>query len=147
MVYSNTTGGIVQLELFDKDYIITYRNGDTKVCNKCEQEKPVSCFSFHSGSNYLRPECKECNNELSRIRTELRLTYGMPPSDYLCPICSKNSEQVAGKGGKAGSWVLDHCHNTNKFRGWLCHKCNRGIGNFDDNTDLLMKAVEYLKDG
>ena len=29
-------------------------------------------------------------------------------------------------------------------RGMLCHTCNRGIGHFYDNTELLTKAVEYL---
>lgn len=119
--------------------------GETKVCNKCNEELPVSCFSPHSASNYLRPECKKCNQKLSKLRKELKEIYGMPEDGYKCPICGGSEEDVAGKGNKTnGAWVLDHCHETDTFRGWLCHKCNRGIGCFNDNLERLNKAISYL---
>lgn len=40
---------------------------------------------------------------------------------------------------------IDHCHNTGKIRGILCSSCNKGLGMFKDNTKLLNKAIEYLK--
>jgi len=40
---------------------------------------------------------------------------------------------------------MDHCHKTNKIRGLLCGKCNSAIGFFDDDTELLEKAIDYLK--
>lgn len=119
--------------------------GDTKVCNKCLQELPINCFSPHSASNYLRPECKDCNNKLSKLRKELKDIHGTAPEGYLCPICGGSEEEVSGKGNKAnGAWVLDHCHERDIFRGWLCHKCNRGIGCFNDDTERLNKAISYL---
>lgn len=41
---------------------------------------------------------------------------------------------------------LDHCHATGAFRGWLCNRCNRGLGYFDDNIEGLDRAVRYLKE-
>jgi hypothetical protein len=41
---------------------------------------------------------------------------------------------------------MDHNHTTGKFRGWLCHKCNSGIGSFDDNPHLLEKAASWLRE-
>ena len=41
--------------------------------------------------------------------------------------------------------VLDHCHETNIFRGWLCSPCNRAIGALGDNVQGLERAVAYLK--
>lgn len=38
-----------------------------------------------------------------------------------------------------------HCHEKDKFRGWLCGNCNIGLGNFKDNVEILEKAIEYLK--
>lgn len=122
-----------------------YAEGETKLCNKCDRDLPVSCFSPHSASNYLRPECKECNNHLSKLRKELKDIHGMPPVGYSCPICGGSEEEVAGKGNKRnGAWVLDHCHDKDKFRGWLCHKCNRGLGCFSDDVDKLNNAISYL---
>ena len=117
-----------------------------KLCNKCNTLLPLSNFSAHSGGNYLRPECKKCNNELSKIRNYLRAIHGEPTKNYRCPICLGSEEDVKGKGNtKNGSWVLDHCHETESFRGWLCHKCNRALGGFDDNIDILNRAINYLK--
>jgi hypothetical protein len=119
---------------------------DGKYCSKCKQFLPLSSFSPTSGGNYLRPECRACNKELTRVRTELRLKHGMPPEDYRCPVCGGNEEDVKGKGNtRNGSWVLDHCHDTDSFRGWLCHKCNRALGGFNDDISLLKNAIQYLK--
>lgn len=39
---------------------------------------------------------------------------------------------------------IDHCHETNVIRGTLCQKCNHGLGLFNDDPDLMLKAVRYL---
>ena len=117
-----------------------------KHCSKCNKVLPLPFFSRHSGGNYLRPECKKCNNELSRGRAALKDVHGVAPNNYKCPICLGNADDVKGKGNtKNGSWVIDHCHDTEKFRGWLCHKCNRSLGGFDDNIPTLKRAIQYLK--
>ena len=41
--------------------------------------------------------------------------------------------------------VCDHDHKTEQFRGWICSKCNRGLGAFGDSANLVSKALEYLK--
>ncbi len=40
---------------------------------------------------------------------------------------------------------FDHNHKTNKFRGLLCNKCNLGIGLFNDNSNFLIEAINYLR--
>ena len=41
---------------------------------------------------------------------------------------------------------MDHNHQTNEFRGLLCKECNRSLGLFGDNIDILTNAVTYLKE-
>ena len=133
-----------QLVLFEEETKIFF-DGETKLCNKCNEWLPLDKFSNHSGANYNRPECRKCNAELTKVRNVLREKHGMPGENYTCPICLGTEEDVAGKGNKKnGPWVLDHCHETSSFRGWLCHKCNRSLGGFNDDKKFLKRAVKYL---
>ena len=135
----------MQLDLLDTYHSIK-PNTETKICNKCNLELPIDSFSFHGGANYLRPECKKCNNELSKTRKRLRDSVALPDADHVCPICGLNEEETAGIGNKKnGSWVVDHNHVTGSFRGWLCHRCNRAIGCFEDSIDRMEKAIAYLR--
>src|SRR3990167_1509049 len=52
-----------------------------------------------------------------------------------CELCSRTDLRI----------VFDHDHETGKFRGWLCVKCNVAIGMVKDNTELLLKMVEYVR--
>ena len=116
-----------------------------RVCSKCGIKKPNEEFSYCSGANYFRPECKQCNRELAKIRKQLKTEHGNPPEDYQCPVCGLKTDQVEGKGGSAGAWVLDHCHDTDTFRGWICFNCNSGLGSFSDDAEIVQRAVEYLE--
>jgi len=40
---------------------------------------------------------------------------------------------------------MDHCHETETFRGWICSRCNRGIGSFSDDISKLQEAILYLE--
>ena len=53
-----------------------------------------------------------------------------------CKICGKSFERV--------KLAVDHDHNTGKVRGILCENCNRGLGMFKDDPELLKSAVQYL---
>jgi hypothetical protein len=57
-----------------------------------------------------------------------------------CAICGRT--EVDGRWEK--NMHIDHCHETSRVRGVLCHNCNLGIGNFQDDPELLQKAIDYL---
>ena len=54
----------------------------------------------------------------------------------LCAICQTKLEEKC----------LDHDHKTGKIRDLLCNNCNAGLGKFQDNPELLIKAADYLKE-
>lgn len=129
-------------------YVVSLFEGlaeeETKVCNQCLKELPISSFPFNSGASHRRAKCKSCEKE--QVRQRKKYNYLSPPTNHTCPICERNEEQCAGKGGKkVGTWCLDHDHKTGNMRGWLCHECNRALGNFKDNIELIKKALNYLE--
>lgn len=119
---------------------------DTKRCSKCQKDLPVYNFGTASGGSYIRSECRSCAAKLRISREKIKKTAPKVPADYTCPICLRTEDQVKDRGGKNNvAWVCDHDHNTEDFRGWLCHDCNRGLGNFADDTERMQRAINYLK--
>lgn len=55
--------------------------------------------------------------------------------DGLCAICREAPAQH-----------VDHDHDTKRVRGLLCFNCNGALGQFRDRTDLMLRAVAYLRD-
>lgn len=82
----------------------------------------------------------------------MRRKYGLTPEEVdtlfeaqhgRCRICTV----VLMRGGsEAQSMAIDHCHETGKVRGILCHHCNRGLGFFKDDVARLRNAIHYLKE-
>jgi hypothetical protein len=46
----------------------------------------------------------------------------------------------------AGLLVCDHDHTTGLTRGWLCRKCNTGLGKLGDTVESVGRALAYLID-
>lgn len=136
---------------------------DSKRCPACGADKPVADF----GRNKRRPdglqvECRPCKQvrdrdhyarnapayaeQRGRPETRRRLQawrHGLTAEqlqalidrfDGLCWICRK-----------APGAVVDHCHTTERRRGWLCHLCNAGLGYFQDDPERLRAAAAYLE--
>jgi hypothetical protein len=117
----------------------------TKKCSKCKQDLQLHMFGRASGGNYLRGECKKCGREISKSKEKAKSSAYSVPKNHICPICLRAEEAVKNRGGKrSGAWCCDHDHISEKFRGWLCHDCNRGIGVLGEDVDRLKRAIEYL---
>ena len=61
--------------------------------------------------------------------------------NYRCAICNKHKNNNK----KGYNLAIDHSHITGEVRGLLCSKCNLALGGFEDNEELLLNALLYLK--
>tara|TARA_R110002167_G_scaffold75032_1_gene209815 strand:+ start:452 stop:862 length:411 start_codon:yes stop_codon:yes gene_type:complete len=41
---------------------------------------------------------------------------------------------------------VDHCHTTFKVRGLLCNGCNTSLGLLKEDTKIMQKLIEYIKE-
>lgn len=116
-----------------------------KVCRICKEGKPET--EFHS----KKAHCKSCNTDY-----DLQRRYGiskkmydamLEKQNYRCAICSTHTDEV-------GTLVVDHDHACCPgrktcglcVRKLLCGYCNRGLGMFFDDFNLLAEAYNYLHD-
>ena len=95
------------------------------------------------------PEQRKLANFRYKLWNKYRITpeefYDLlEQSNFQCSICSK---EIKGHGEHQGTKeraCVDHNHKTGKVRGILCADCNWGLGLFQDNPELLIKAAKYL---
>lgn len=59
--------------------------------------------------------------------------------DHCCDICGTHEDESRRR------LCMDHCHETGRFRGFLCRNCNSGIGLLGDNADGVAAALKYLE--
>ena len=126
------------ITLWGEDYSV-----ESRVCSECRIEKPLSEFAMDT--TYVRSKCKKCKREHSKNANLLKKQHPKPPKDYICPICGDTEETMKSKGYVRISWCLDHDHETNKFRGYICHLCNTAISNFKEDREIVKNAYNYLK--
>jgi len=83
--------------------------------------------------------------------------YGLTVDEYKgllekasnkCEICGNIETRYTAKkinNSDVCRLCIDHDHFNGNVRGILCFKCNIGLGNFNDDSSLVLKAYEYLE--
>lgn len=121
-----------------------YSIGEKCATDGCvEQVEARGYCHYHYILYWWRPRNVKKLKEYGR-RDNLKRKYGITPEQWLeifdaqdgaCGICARTEVQLH----------VDHCQKTNEVRGLLCGKCNRGIGMFDHEIELLETAIGYLE--
>ena len=108
---------------------------ESKVCRLCGEDKPYSEYCPKlDRRDKLDSRCKSCIRKGQSLRAQLRKNAG--PAPDVCQLCGRESEY---------NLVVDHCHETNTFRGYICKSCNTGLGAFGDTLEDVIKAKIYLE--
>jgi hypothetical protein len=93
--------------------------------------------------------CRICLT-LHRRPARLRRIFGLSLDDYermlaeqggVCALCGS----PPGNDLRTRHLAVDHCHETGRIRGLLCGGCNRALGFFKDDPELLDRAAAYLR--
>lgn len=131
----------------------------SKECARCKRpfSKPVSCslktwdfqrkFCSWKCNQLTQGEFKISNPALRQRNYRLKRLFKIDLQEYnrlfqiqggMCRLCGVHQSKLKV------SLAVDHNHATGKIRGLLCMTCNRALGLFKDNLELLEKAKQYI---
>ncbi len=112
----------------------------TRECKEC-----AAGFTPESGGQaYCSTRCYDKVARRKRAKHEKSRRVKIPPAlraallgehDGSCWICGRSDRPLA----------IDHCHITLTIRGMLCTGCNRALGGFRDDPEILRAAIAYLE--
>jgi len=115
-----------------------------RTCKGCEQSLPLA--AFYNTSRY----CSECYPHHRQEVNAKRLSRASEVQESVadmrkrqrsrCAICGTPEDRTPKK-----RLHVDHDHETSRVRGLLCSQCNTGLGQFKDDPQRLLAAIEYLK--
>ena len=102
--------------------------------HKEKRLKQIAEYEACKPKEWIQAKGRKCHLKRRYNITPQEYENKLTSQDYKCAIC-----------GKLDSLHIDHCHKTNKIRDLLCRQCNSGLGQFKDNTEFLLKAIDYLR--
>lgn len=116
-----------------------------KPCRNCGKEFNPKAPSEH----YCSDECKNRGTQNKYFERVYGITVEqyeemLHKQDHKCAICGGEGF-LMNKDRHQMKLVVDHCHETGRVRGLLCHNCNRALGLFKDSVENLSSAINYLK--
>ena len=102
-----------------------------------EREEVREYYKSHAKQHRLK-------NPHQRRRSEVFKRYGLSSIDYDGLLEAQgNSCAVCGVVFTKSPHV-DHCHDNGHVRGLLCFNCNRAIGHFQNDVQIMERAIKYL---
>lgn len=130
-------------------------NPEFRYCPKCKKLRPVDNFWTRSGK--IGGNCKECIRlyQISwledkgpgyqrQIRRAQLKRYGITEEQFASMLESQRGACAICRKTPGYTLHIDHCHETEKFRGLLCRPCNTAIGQLGDSRESLTAVVAYL---
>ena len=139
-----------------------------KTCCRCRQVLSLDSFcSDKSRKDKKHPECRLCQKKRSiKYRSKNKdflntnamarhylKKYGITQEEFLTKAKQQNNKCAIcfidlsfDKINSLDKAVMDHDHASGKLRSVLCSGCNKALGLMKDNTDILNRSINYLKE-
>jgi hypothetical protein len=120
--------------------VITERTAVYKGFDRRLQSRCRYCYPAHRDSMPSR-------TTKARANTYRQWKWGISPLEYNkklelqlggCAICKQPCKVRNGLS-------VDHNHKTNIIRDLLCHRCNVVLGMLEEDENLIIAMVEYIK--
>ena len=152
--------------------VYTTERWAAKLCDECRQRccRCQQLFTISSRTpRRIRHNdhlCSKCNNNslvsmqykyIYSHTTRLELRYGITATEYDTILALQQGGcAICGTLPKTRRLSVDHLHVKQdkqhrgvecrtRVRGLLCYKCNTGLEKFKDNTEILARAIKYLR--
>ena len=84
----------------------------TKVCTKCNTEKPIEDFRIHGTSGYVLNQCRSCEKEIALARA--RAKKGTPASTEVTTLNTSTTFTITNKKGKKYQASLESTPGSRK---------------------------------
>lgn len=107
-----------------------------KKCPKCGKVLPATMFA--PNTEY----CRICRRDY-----DWQYRYGLSPEQYMELYCQQEGKcSICGEEPPEGKYLcVDHNAVTGEVRGLLCNSCNKGLGLFHEDIEIMQNAIEYLQ--
>lgn len=117
-------------------------NSKTWANNNPEKRKEITGRWYENNKEQAKKSTRNSRLKSEYGITEEQFEEMLKSQNSCCKICGSTESNVSTH----NKLVVDHNHETSKVRGLLCNKCNLGLGRFNDDIELLRKAVKYLEE-
>lgn len=127
-----------------------YRDGRRSQCNKCRTA--LGRGRWKTDHHRERRAARRADNLVEERRKDRerkrKQNYGLSAEDIAlllaqqgggCALC-----KTTKPGGRYNVFCVDHCHETGRVRGMLCHSYNVALGALGDNEAGLAAALAYV---
>ena len=101
--------------------------GYCKTCAKNNLKRRYEQYPSRRIRKIIRDRCRFYKISVTEFVAATLRQRGM------CGICDTKMERPCA----------DHDHVTGRFRGFLCRRCNLGIGHLRDDAEIIARAVKW----
>lgn len=121
--------------------------GVYSICKECSYAKGCLWVSKNRKRYNERARVWAADNKVRLLVKRWSKGRAFTVDDYSAMVKAQgNLCAICGMPPKAGRVLdIDHNHKTGRIRGLLCSQCNKGIGHFSDDQNLLTLAAKYLE--